>query len=187
MKTASSRPRDRIVETSANLFYAHDAHTVGVDTICAVANVSKRTLYKHFPAKEALVSAALSKQVEWWFDEFQKIDAADPTERIMSVFAILQRNAGAKQFHGCPMMNTSVELRGSKAPAVSMAQSCKAKLYDYFRQQAALLGADEPDDLAQQLLVLFDGCNAWIVMRGQYPAAVTPAVRALIADSKPEA
>lgn len=176
-----SSPKDRILKVSAELFYAHDANTVGVDKICEAADVSKRTLYKHFPTKEMLVSTALRSQAEWWAGEFDKIDTNDPAQRIAEVFKILERNAETDSFHGCPMMNTSVELRDSDALAKNVAKDFKQTLHTYFKQQATSLGGKNPDALAEQLVMLYDGCNAWIVMRHQFPAATFDAVKALLA------
>lgn len=183
MKTAKLKPKDRILKVSAELFYAHDANTIGVDTICESANVSKRTLYKHYPTKEILISMALQKQAEWWSREFDKIEAGDPLQRINEVFRILERNAGAKDFHGCPMMNTSVECRDSNALAKSVAKDFKSNLFEYFRQHAEALNAKNSDALAQQLVLLYDGCNAWIVMRRKFPESVFAAIDALVATN----
>jgi hypothetical protein len=55
--------------------------------------------------------------------------------------------------------------------AKEVAKSFKTKLYDYFKQQAILLQAKDPDVLAEQLVLLYDGCAAWIVMRRKFPTS----------------
>ena len=169
--TTSKKPKDRIIEATSKLFYGHDANTIGVDMVCDIANVSKRTLYKYFPTKEFLVSAALSARAQEWSQEFISQNLDDPVERITYIFKMLERNAGSKDFHGCPMMNTSIELRDSQALGIAVAKDFKSQLLDYFKQQAVLLKVSDSDVLAEQLLLLFDGCNAWIVMRHEFPMA----------------
>ena len=47
--------KDRILETADRLFYLQGIRAVGVDTIAAEIGISKRTLYNHFPSKDALI------------------------------------------------------------------------------------------------------------------------------------
>ncbi len=171
-KTVKEKPRDRIISVSAKLFYAHGINVVGVDRICAEADVSKRTLYKYFPSKEALVSAAITNLGQSWFEACTDAASDDPTERITHTFKMIEPMAELEDFYGCVLMNTSIELRGSDDLAVAVAREFKDKLYTYFKQQVTLLGAKEPAALAEQLLVLYDGCLAWIVMRHRFPVSV---------------
>jgi AcrR family transcriptional regulator len=59
MATLPAKPamKDRILETADRLFYLQGIRAVGVDTIAAEIGISKRTLYNHFPSKDALISA----------------------------------------------------------------------------------------------------------------------------------
>jgi AcrR family transcriptional regulator len=173
MNTAAikKKPKERIIEMSAKLFYGHDAHTVGVDKICEVADVSKRTLYKYFPTKEALASAAINRLGEEWFELCTNVESDDPAERITHVFKMFEPVAESTDFQGCIFMNTSIELRDSNALAKGVAKEFKNKLYDYFKQQATLLHAKDPGLLAEQLILLHDGCAAWIVMRRKFPVS----------------
>jgi AcrR family transcriptional regulator len=144
---------------------------VGVAQICEVANVSKRTLYKHFATKEDLVSAAMTLLGEAWFKACTDSESDDPKDRIMHVFQMIEPVAEKPDFYGCIFMNTSIELRGTKAPAVEIVREFKTKLYEYFKQQATLMKSKEPDVLAEQLMLLYDGCSAWIVMRRKFPTS----------------
>jgi hypothetical protein len=58
-KTAMATPAERILATADKLFYTQGIRAVGVDTIAAEAGVSKRTLYNHYPSKDALIAAYL--------------------------------------------------------------------------------------------------------------------------------
>jgi len=166
------KPKDRIIEASAKLFYDHDTHSVGVDKICEVANVSKRTLYKHFSTKEILISDTIIKLGEEWFEACSNIDSEDPVKRITHVFEMFQSMAEVPDFYGCVLMNTSVEQRDSNTLAKAVAKTFKDKLYDYFVLQGTLLEIKNPEELAEQLILLYDGCSAWIVMRHKFPQSV---------------
>jgi AcrR family transcriptional regulator len=180
----TKKPKDRILDASAKLFYGHDAHTIGVDKICEVANVSKRTLYKHFPSKEALVSATIFTMANAWPKTYTSSDSNSPVERITYVFKMLEQVAESEDFYGCIFMNTSIELRGSNTPATDVARDAKDELCSYFKQQALLMQVKNPDLLAEQLLVLFDGCIAWIVMRQRFPVSAFKTLSVLFSESK---
>jgi AcrR family transcriptional regulator len=170
-KIAKEKPKDRIVRVAAKLFYSHGINAVGVDRISTEADVSKRTLYKYFPSKETLVSTAISSLGQGWFEACIDASSDDPTARITHVFKMVEPMAKIKDFYGCVLMNTSIELRGSDDLGTNVARDFKGQLYTYFKEQATLLGAKEPDTLAEQLVLLYDGCSAWIVMRREFPAS----------------
>src|SRR5207302_4416652 len=50
---------ERILAAADKLFYAKGIRAVGVDAVVAAAGVSKRTLYNHYPSKDALIAASL--------------------------------------------------------------------------------------------------------------------------------
>jgi AcrR family transcriptional regulator len=174
------KPRARIITTATQLFYGHDAHTVGVDRICEVADVSKRTLYKYFPTKEALVAAAITALGDAWYEACTSSDSDDPVERITHVFKMVKPMAKKADFYGCVLMNTSIELRDSNALAKDVAKEFKDRLYNYFEQQATLLRVKDPGVLAEQLILLHDGCSAWIVMRHEFPMSTFTTLNMLL-------
>lgn len=170
-KVTEGKPKDRIISVSAKLFYGHGINAIGVDRICEEANVSKRTLYKYFPSKEVLVSAAITELGQSWFKACINTSSDNPIDRITHVFKMVEPMAEVKEFYGCILMNTSIELRGSDDLAISVVREFKGRLYTYFKQQATLLGAKEPNIVAEQLVLLYDGCSAWIVMRRKFPTS----------------
>lgn len=53
-------PAERILAAADRLFYTKGIRAIGVDTVAAEAGVSKRTLYNHYPSKDALITAYLT-------------------------------------------------------------------------------------------------------------------------------
>ena len=51
--------RERILSASQQLFRDQGINGTGMDQLCAVAEVSKRTLYQHFPGKDPFIAAAV--------------------------------------------------------------------------------------------------------------------------------
>ena len=73
--------KERILETADRLFYLQGIRAIGVDTIAAEIGISKRTLYNHFPSKDALISAYLERR-------FVRPAPSDkpPAEQILGTF-----------------------------------------------------------------------------------------------------
>ncbi len=58
--TRSERKRADIFAAAADEFRERGFHTTSMDSIAARANVSKRTLYNHYPSKDALYDAVIA-------------------------------------------------------------------------------------------------------------------------------
>ena len=89
-------PRDRILQTAADLFYRHGIHSVGIDRIIAESGVAKMTFYRHFPSKARLVAEYLGQKEQGWQQVFGAItaDTSKPVlERVLSIFDALERGA----------------------------------------------------------------------------------------------
>ena len=162
MASLQAKPdmKERILETADRLFYLQGIRAIGVDTIAAEIGISKRTLYNHFPSKDALIRAYLERR-------FVKARASDkpPLEQILATFDSLERRFSAKDFRGCPFVNAVAEL-GSKDKAVKkIAIAFKESRRLWFRDRLVELGITEPDALATQLQLLVDGAIAQDLVR----------------------
>ena len=56
--------RARLIAAAERLFYAEGIHAVGVDRLCAEAEVSKRSLYQHFAGKDEVVTAMVQARAD---------------------------------------------------------------------------------------------------------------------------
>src|ERR1700737_546299 len=107
MTSQSEKPtmKERILETADRLFYLQGIRAVGVDTIAAEIGISKRTLYNHFPSKDALISAYLARRFR-----HPPASAQPPSDQILGTFDSLERRFASKDFRGCPFVNAVAEL-----------------------------------------------------------------------------
>jgi AcrR family transcriptional regulator len=153
--------KDRILDTTDQLFYRQGIRAVGVDTIAAEAGISKRTLYNHFPSKDHLIVAYLSRR-------FRPItpSEAPPAEQILGVFGELEQRVAARGFRGCPFVNAVAELGEPTHAARGIAVAFKEQRRVWFRKMLTGLGAEDPDGLATQLSLLVDGAIAAALVRG---------------------
>jgi AcrR family transcriptional regulator len=154
--------KERILETADKLFYLQGIRAVGVDTIAAEIGISKRTLYNHFPSKDALIAAYLQRR-------FVQPRASDkpPAEQILATFDSLERRFSSKDFRGCPFVNAVAELgpededRSVRNIAIAFKESRRVWFRDLLKQ----LGVTEAEMLATQLALLVDGSIAQDLVR----------------------
>jgi AcrR family transcriptional regulator len=159
--SAPARMQERILETTDRLFYRQGIRAVGVDTIAAEIGISKRTLYNHFPSKDALIEAYLSRRL-------RPIAASDapPTEQVLAVFDGYERAFAANSFRGCPFVNAVAEVGEVTPAARRIAVAFKEQRRIWFRELVAQAGAEDPEGLATQLMLLVDGAIAAALVRG---------------------
>src|SRR6478735_1918722 len=182
MATLPAKPsmKDRILETADRLFYLQGIRAVGVDTIAAEIRISKRTLYNHFPSKDALISAYLARR----FVAPRPSDKS-PVEQILGTFDSLERRFSAKDFRGCPFVNAVAELGAKDRAVKKIAIAFKESRRLWFRARLEELGVAGADALATQLQLLVDGSIALDLVRDD-PAmarAAKEAARVLLANA----
>src|SRR6202158_5923305 len=162
MMSASEKPtmKARILETADRLFYLQGIRAVGVDTIAAEIGISKRTLYNHFPSKDALIAAYLAGR-------FKQVPASDkpPIEQILGTFDRLERGFAAKGFRGCPFVNAVAELGAEDRSVKKIAIAFKESRRLWFRDLLMQLEVADPEGLATQLTLLVDGSIAQDLVR----------------------
>jgi AcrR family transcriptional regulator len=152
--------KERILETADRLFYLQGIRAVGVDTVAAEIGISKRTLYNHFPSKDALISAYLERR-------FHPIPPSDkpPAEQILRTFDRLERGFADKGFRGCPFVNAVAELGSGDAVVRKIAIAFKESRRVWFRDLLRQLKVANADGLATQLTLLVDGAIAQDLVR----------------------
>lgn len=166
-QTATASPRDRLLDAAAELFYREGVH-VGVEALCKAAGVSKRSMYQLFAGKDELISASLERSAPGYTAVTvpPEDDGRAPRERMLQVFRNLEELAARPGYQGCPYVATATELKAADHPASRVARRHKDALTGFFRREAELGGAKDPELLARQLTIVFDGAGARAVVQG---------------------
>jgi AcrR family transcriptional regulator len=151
---------ERILETADRLFYLRGIRAVGVDTIAAEIGISKRTLYNHFPSKDALISAYLARR----FVQPRPSDKP-PADQILGTFDSLERRFASRDFRGCPFVNAVAELGAEDRAVKKIATAFKESRRVWFRELLKRLDVADADNLATQLTLLVDGSIAQDLVR----------------------
>ena len=152
--------KERILQTADKLFYLQGIRAIGVDTIAAEIGISKRTLYNHFPSKDALIAAYLERR----FVHARPSDKP-PAEQILATFDSLERRFAAEDFRGCPFVNAVAELGPTDRAVKKIAVAFKESRRVWFRERLTELGVADADALATQLVLLVDGSIAQDLVR----------------------
>ncbi|MET7988865.1 MULTISPECIES: TetR/AcrR family transcriptional regulator [unclassified Streptomyces] len=156
-----SSSRERLLDAAADLTYRAGVG-IGVDALCKTAGVSKRSMYQLFDSKDELLAASLERGASAFIATLLPAagDGRSPRARILHVFEQVELQAGAPEFMGCRYLSVQIELKDQSHPASQVARRIKGNLTAFFRAEAEQGGASDPDLLARQLSLVFDGASA---------------------------
>jgi AcrR family transcriptional regulator len=145
--------RERLLNASRQLFLDQGINGTGVNELCAVAEVSKRTLYQHFTGgKDELVAEHLRRFDPDILPEiFDRTDLT-PRERLLAAFDI--------DSPLCPFIAAAVEIHDPSHAARLYARDYKQAVATRFTETAREAGASDPELLGEQLALLLDGASA---------------------------
>lgn len=108
----NTAPRERILETAAELFFHQGFRATGINEVIAKSGVAKATFYNHFPTKDDLCLAYLHDRNT---SEYHAINAyvrdqATPRERFLAVIESMQPWLEANRLRGCAFLNMVAEV-----------------------------------------------------------------------------
>lgn len=156
--TPRSEPAQRLLDTAARLFYAEGIKGVGIDRVLAEAGVTRATMYRHFPGKEALVTAYLDQEDATIRGYFAQAAAAGgtPLELLGKVIDGIADDATRYHTRGCPFINASAEYPDPSSEVREVVRRHR----DWFRRTLAELataaGLPDPEATAAALVLLRD-------------------------------
>jgi AcrR family transcriptional regulator len=170
--------RDRLLAAADELFYDEGIHTVGIDRVIERAGVAKATLYSVFGSKDELIRAYLTAR---HVARQQRIRSGlarydTPRERLLGVFDVLGELFAQPGFRGCAFLNASAEASAGSAVAEVSDQS-RTWVRSLFTELSQAAGAADPERLAQQLVLLYDGAS--VAARMDHDPTAAAAARAV--------
>jgi AcrR family transcriptional regulator len=172
--TASQSPRERILRTASELFYAEGIRAVGVDTIIARAGVAKASFYKHFPSKDDLVVAFLGRRdalLRHWLEQAVEHLSPDPAGRPLAVFDALAQRFASKEYRGCAFINCMVETADRAHAVHHAADDHKREMTQYLGRLLKAAGVPTANELAGEFMLLMDGAIVTALREGSPRAA----------------
>jgi AcrR family transcriptional regulator len=155
--------RDKVFEVATDLFYRKGVRAVGVEAIVKQAGVAKISLYRSFPSKDDLVVAYLeNRNAEFWhqWDEAFARYKGDPHAQLHAIMTYLAHRTTQPGYRGCPFINYCAEFPETSHPGHHVAEANKREMRRRFVDMAEALGALQPKQLADGLLLLVEGAYA---------------------------
>jgi AcrR family transcriptional regulator len=156
--TKAPGPRERLLATGQQLFYARGA-SVGVDALLKEANVARRSLYEHFGGKDGLIAAVLRSAADddlAWY-EGALAGATDPRARLLGLFDRLAELVSTPDFRGCRYFATDLALAEPDHPAHAETDAFRQRLHALLVRELKALGHRNPERAAEQLHLLIEG------------------------------
>jgi AcrR family transcriptional regulator len=156
----ASPARERILRTVDRLFYGEGIHAVGINRVVEEAGVTRATLYRHFPSKDALIDAYLAERAEAGKAGLQRVleeHPDDPRGALSAMGAESAANALDAEPLGCPFIRAFAEFSDPRHPTRTGAVRQRAWILAAVEGLLEQLGADDPRRGARQLLMLRTG------------------------------
>jgi AcrR family transcriptional regulator len=152
--------RERLLAAAEALFYEEGVNTVGIDRIIERAGVAKASLYSTFGSKDELIRAYLARRHHARKTRIEERLArcASPRERLLAVFDVMGELIAEPGFRGCAFLRASAEAR-SNSSVRGVCDDSRKWLRTLLRDLAKESGAADPEQLAQQLVLLYDGVS----------------------------
>jgi AcrR family transcriptional regulator len=155
---ARQSARDRLLAAANELFYNEGVHTVGIDRIIEQAGVAKASLYNTFGSKDELVRAYLETRHASMVRRIMRaVDRYDtPRERLLAVFEGQQELFALPSYRGCAFARASAESQPGDV-AEQATEAYRQWVRALLTELAAQAGVPEPETLARQLHLLYEG------------------------------
>lgn len=151
--------KKKLLDATERLIYAGGICATGMDSIVKASGVARKTIYRYFRTKDALVAEALSKRDERWMRWFitESEKGGTPTGKLLATFDALEQWFFTPDFRGCAFINAAGEIGDANDPIRAVAKEHKVKLRDYLLQLTTEYGATNPEEMASEFLLLIDG------------------------------
>jgi AcrR family transcriptional regulator len=157
---AAVSARERILATADRLFYSHGIQAVGIQRVVEESQVTRVTLYRHFPSKDDLVLAYLDRRsqqatvaVQALLGKYQ----GDPRGALHAWAVAFAEDGVIDEYRGCAFVNAAAEYGQPDHPvrvkAVAQRQWVNQVTETLLRQ----VGHPDPVVAARTLLALRTG------------------------------
>jgi AcrR family transcriptional regulator len=174
--TPSSSPRERLLRTASELFYAEGIKGIGVDRILSEAGITRATMYRHFAGKEGLVAAYLEREDEIIRGYFEAASAigGTPVQLLEAVIEGIAEDARRYHRRGCPFINAAAEYPDTEGEIRTIIDRHRAWFRGTLAAVCKAAGVPKPTQAAAALVLLRDAALVGVYLDGD---AVTTAFR----------
>lgn len=154
-----SEARARLLNTASRLFYTEGLHSVGIDRIVATAEVTRATLYRHFPSKDDLVVAYLTQADDSIRARASaaRAQGAPPDDVIRTVGRSIADDIRGTGFRGCAFLNAAAEFPDPAHPVHQAVLRHRQWFLETITELFAETGKPDAEPAARHFVMLRDG------------------------------
>jgi hypothetical protein len=110
----------------------------------------------------------------------------DPGEKLLAVFGAYGEWLAGGDFRGCPFANAAAEIPDPDHPARVVARRHKEGVGEHLATLAGEAGFDEPETLAERLLLLLEGATVMVATRrSREPLEAARSLARELLDARP--
>ncbi|MER6825479.1 helix-turn-helix domain-containing protein [Streptosporangium sp. NPDC000563] len=157
-----SEARSRLLDTATRLFYAEGIHSVGIDRIVAEAQVTRATLYRHFPGKEDLVLSYLNVVDRAMRSQADEALAAGlpAAGTVQALGESIARGIRSPGFRGCAFLNAAAEYPDPESPVHKAVLAHRQWFLETVTELLAKVRETDADPAARHFVMMRDGAMA---------------------------
>ena len=152
--------RERIVNSSYDLFARRGIRDVGINELISNSGVAKATFYRHFASKDELVLAFLEKRDQVWtvnaIIREARRRANAPDEQLLAIFDVFTDWFHRTDFEAWSFINVLLEM-GASHPLGRASIDYLAKIRGHVKQFAEEAGLQRTDDFSRSWHILMKG------------------------------
>lgn len=154
-----SQARERLLSTASRLFYSDGLRAVGIDRIIATAEVTRATLYRHFPSKDDLLVAYLTQGDDAMRSRVREIRTrvATADEAIQAIGQSIADDIAAPGFRGCAFLNAAAEYPDPDHPVHRAVVRHREWFLALFVELFSETGKPDAEPAARHFVMLRDG------------------------------
>lgn len=152
--------KTKLISAAEHLFDRHGFTATGMDRLTQAASMSSRTLYKHAGSKTALITEVLGAR-HLRFQQSIEVNSVD------ALFGALEKWVQTEGCRGCLFLRAYGETGGDTLEIAEAVMAHKSRLYEKIQEIIFIeAGGKHNPELAEQILILFEGATATAVYRG---------------------
>jgi AcrR family transcriptional regulator len=160
--------RQRLLDAADELFYREGVHRVPIDRVIEKAGVPADTLLEAFGSADELIRTYLRARHTRLQDAVTRAlpSYRTPRDRLLGIFEIQGQSFVEPGYRGCALVTASAEALPGEV-VLEVATEYRDWINNLFLDLAFAAEVLHPEELAEQLVVLFDGAavSAWMDSR----------------------
>ncbi len=162
--------KNELVDAAARVFAREGFHGTGIERVLQEAGVSRMTLYNHFKSKDELIVAALRRKDEEMRNRLMRYvgeKGGSAADRLLAIFDWQLEWMESDDFHGCAFINASGEFGDAACAIRRVGAEHTLMVRDFLVSIARDTGAGDPEALAEQIALLYEGAVVFARILGQ--------------------